>query len=85
MTHVFWDVDTQVDFIDPDGKLYVQGAETIRANLARLATFAHEQGIRILGSSDCHVPEDEEVSGDPDFAAPPVPCSPYLPSHYSEE
>ena len=65
MTHVFWDVDTQVDFIEPDGKLYVQGAETIRANLARLTTFAREQGIRIIGSSDCHVPEDEELSGDP--------------------
>ncbi len=67
MTHMFWDVDTQVDFIVPDGRLYVQGAETIRANLARLTTFAHEQGIRIIGSSDCHVPEDEELSGDPDF------------------
>ena len=67
MTHVFWDVDTQVDFMVPDGKLYVQGAETIRTNLARLTTFAHEQGIRIIGSSDCHVPEDEELSGDPDF------------------
>ena len=68
MTHVFWDVDTQVDFIEPDGKLYVQGAETIRANLARLTDFAHAHGIRIVASSDCHVPEDEELSGDPDFA-----------------
>lgn len=69
MTRVLWDVDTQVDFIEPDGKLYVQGAETIRANLARLTTFAHDQGIRIFASSDCHVLEDEEISGDPDFAA----------------
>ena len=67
MTHVFWDVDTQVDFIEPDGKLYVQGAETIRDNLARLTTYAHERGIRIIASSDCHVPEDEELSGEPDF------------------
>ena len=67
MTHVFWDVDTQVDFIEPDGKLYVPGAETIRDNLARLTTFAHDRGIRIIASSDCHVPEDEELSGDPDF------------------
>ena len=68
MTHVFWDVDTQVDFIEPDGKLYVAGSETIRANLARLTTFAHDQGIRIVASSDCHVQEDEELSADPDFA-----------------
>ena len=67
MTRVFWDVDTQVDFIEPDGKLYVPGAETIRDSLARLTKFAHERSIRIVASSDCHVPEDEELSGDPDF------------------
>lgn len=67
MTHVFWDVDTQVDFIEPDGKLYVAGSETIRANLARLTTFAHDHGVRIVASSDCHVSADEELSGDPDF------------------
>ena len=68
MTHVFWDVDTQVDFIDPDGKLYVSGSETIRANLARLTSFAHDHGIRIVASSDCHELTDEELSDDPDFA-----------------
>ena len=68
MTHVFWDVDTQVDFIEPNGKLYVAGSEGIRSNLARLTTFAHDHNIRIVASSDCHVPEDEELSGDPDFA-----------------
>ena len=68
MTHVFWDVDTQVDFIEPGGKLYVPGAETIRANLARLTGFAHDHGIRVIASSDCHVAEDEELSETPDFA-----------------
>ena len=68
MTHVFWDVDTQVDFIEPGGKLYVPGAETIRANLARLTGFAHDHGIRVIASSDCHVAADEELSETPDFA-----------------
>lgn len=68
MTRVFWDVDTQVDFIEPDGKLYVAGSETIRPNLARLTTFAHDHGIRIVASSDCHVLGDEELADDPDFA-----------------
>ena len=68
MTRVFWDVDTQVDFMLPHGKLYVGGAETIAANLATLNDFAHDNGIRIIASSDNHDPVDAELSDTPDFA-----------------
>ena len=64
---VFWDVDTQVDFMLPHGKLYVNGAEALAPNLARLTRFAHDNGIRILASSDNHDPGDEEISENPDF------------------
>lgn len=67
MTRVFWDVDTQIDFIRPDGKLYVDGAETIVANLAALTDLAHDNGIRIVGSSDNHDPGDDELSETPDY------------------
>ena len=67
MTRVFWDVDTQVDFMSPDGKLYVPGAETIAENLRRLTDFAHANGIRIVASSDNHDPDDAELSDTPDF------------------
>ena len=67
MTRVFWDVDTQVDFMSPNGKLYVGGAETIVGNLAALTDFAHRNGIRIVGSSDNHDPTDDELSQAPDF------------------
>ena len=67
MTRVFWDVDTQVDFMSPDGKLYVPGAETIADNLRRLTDFAHANGIRIVASSDNHDPDDAELSDTPDF------------------
>ena len=67
MTRVFWDVDTQVDFMRPDGKLYVDGAETIAANLRTLTDFAHGTGIRIVGSSDNHDRNDDELSETPDF------------------
>lgn len=66
-TRVFWDVDTQVDFIHPDGKLHVSGAETIVGNLAALTNHAHANGIRIVGSSDSHAPTDDELSDTPDF------------------
>jgi len=68
MTRVFWDVDTQVDFIMPAGKLYVEGAQTIVPNLAALTGFAHANGVRIVASSDNHDPADEELSDAPDFA-----------------
>lgn len=66
-TRVFWDVDTQVDFMSPDGKLYVPGAEKLTLNLARLTDCAHANGIRILASADNHDANDEEISGTPDF------------------
>jgi hypothetical protein len=28
MRRIFWDVDTQVDFMEPSGKLYVPGARS---------------------------------------------------------
>ena len=64
---IFWDVDTQHDFMDSDGKLYVPGAEEIKPNLARLTTYAHERGIRIIASADDHVPTHRELSPTPDF------------------
>ncbi|MCL5267703.1 MAG: cysteine hydrolase [Bacteroidetes bacterium] len=67
MKLIFWDVDTQYDFMMPDGKLYVPGAESLIPNLTRLTAFARSNGIRICGSVDYHVMGDTEISNDPDF------------------
>jgi len=67
VSRVFWDVDTQVDFVLPRGKLHVPGAESIVGNLARLTAFARDQGVRIIGSSDNHDPSDAELAETPDF------------------
>jgi hypothetical protein len=48
---VFWDVDTQVDFMSPEGKLYVPGAETIAPNLGRLTDYAHVLMLALRGVS----------------------------------
>ena len=65
--HVFWDVDTQVDFMTPEGKLYVVGAETIVGNLAQLNDHAHRKGIRVIASADDHIEGHTELSDTPDF------------------
>lgn len=67
MPVIFWDVDTQVDFMRADGKLYVPGAESIIPNLKRLTGYAHDHGIRIVASADDHVPGHKELSDQPDF------------------
>ncbi len=67
MPVIFWDVDTQHDFMKADGKLYVPGAETIIPNLKRLTTYAHDHGVRIVASADDHVPGHRELSDSPDW------------------
>jgi len=64
---VFWDVDTQYDFMHADGKLYVPDSEAIIPNLKRLTDTAHARGIRIIASADDHVPGHRELSASPDF------------------
>ena len=60
MKVVFWDVDTQIDFMEPAGKLYVPGAEEIRLNLAYLTNMG--SGVRLSGSVDAHAPHDPEFN-----------------------
>jgi len=55
---VFFDVDTQVDFMLPTGSLYVPGAEEIVPNLKKLMAFAREHRIPVLSSGDAHPPDD---------------------------
>lgn len=64
---LFWDVDTQVDFMKPDGRLYVPEAESLVPNLAALTIAARRHGIPVLASADDHEPGDPELSGQPDF------------------
>ena len=64
---LFWDVDTQHDFMKADGLLYVPGSEEIIPALKSLTDYAHSKGIRILASADDHVAGHRELSDTPDF------------------
>ena len=67
MKRVLWDVDTQVDFMLPDGKLYVPGAEETIPAMARLVAAAREVGAVHVASADDHELTDPEISDEPDF------------------
>lgn len=56
----FIDVDTQFDFMQPDGGLYVPGAETLDANLRKLIGYARSRHIPVIASADAHAPDDPE-------------------------
>jgi len=65
---VFLDVDTQVDFMFPSGRLYVPHAEEIIPNLAKLMLWARDHRIPIISSADAPTPDD------PEFAQWPPHC-----------
>lgn len=55
-------IDTQFDFMDPQGALYVPGAELIVPNLRRLIAAAQARGIPLLSTADYHTPDDPEFA-----------------------
>lgn len=65
---IFFDVDTQFDFMEPGGALYVPQAETVKPNMERLLRAAGELGVTTISSRCAHQP------GDPEFQMFPPHC-----------
>lgn len=59
---LFLDIDTQNDFMDPKGALYVPGAISLYQNIKKLTELAYMNGIRIISSIDTHIENDPEFS-----------------------
>jgi nicotinamidase/pyrazinamidase len=67
MKRVLWDVDTQVDFMEPSGKLYVPEARQIAPTLERLIDIGRAAGLAHVASADDHELTDPEISDSPDL------------------
>jgi nicotinamidase/pyrazinamidase len=68
MKTVFFDIDSQLDFLYPAGALYVPRAERIVPAIAHLNHFAAAHGIPVVSTTDAH------AENDPEFSAWPPHC-----------
>ncbi len=57
----FWDVNTQQDFILPEGKLHVKGAEKLRPNLRKLYALARKARLPVVATTDAHDPGHQKL------------------------
>lgn len=60
MKTVFFDIDTQIDFLFPAGALYSRGAEKIVGTVAKLNHYAAKHGIPVISTMDAHGENDPE-------------------------
>jgi nicotinamidase/pyrazinamidase len=62
MTTLFFDIDTQFDFMYPAGALYVPGAERLIPAIAQLNRYAAAHSFPVISSTDAHSENDAEFS-----------------------
>jgi nicotinamidase/pyrazinamidase len=60
MRTVFFDIDTQIDFLFPAGALYAPGAEKIVPTVAKLNHYAGRHKIPVISTMDAHSENDPE-------------------------
>ena len=76
---VFWDVDTQRDFMLPGGKLYVPGAEKLIPNLNRLTDESRKDRVFLVSDACIHTPDDPEFQRFPPHCVRGTPGAEIIP------
>ena len=64
---IFWNVDTQFDFVEPEGKLYAPGSELLKPTWKEITQLAKEKNIKVVNTADFHHEKSAELSNNPDF------------------
>ena len=68
MKTVFFDIDTQIDFVFPAGALYARGTATVVDTVSKLNRFAAANAIPVVSTMDAH------AENDPEFREWPAHC-----------
>jgi nicotinamidase/pyrazinamidase len=82
---VFWEVDTQADFMLPGGKLYVPGAERLLPNIRKLTDAAREGRVFLVSHGCYHTENDPEFKIFPPHCIKGTPGSAYVPEALAEK
>ena len=82
---IFWDVDTQRDFMLPGGKLYVPGAEKLIPNLKRLVDLASDGSVFLVSTVDAHTPNDPEFRNWPPHCVQGTPGQQKIPETLTDD
>jgi nicotinamidase/pyrazinamidase len=82
---VFWDVDTQVDFMLPGGKLYVPGAEKLIPNLKRLTDAVRCGRVFLIADACVHAPDDKEFQRFPPHCVRGAPGANVIPETLADK
>ncbi|MGH9679844.1 MAG: cysteine hydrolase family protein [Candidatus Acidiferrales bacterium] len=81
---IFWEVDTQADFMLPGGKLYVPAAEKRIPNISRLTEAARKGLVLILSDACVHTPDDPEFERFPPHCVRGTPGAKIIPEGLAE-
>ena len=76
---VFWEVDTQKDFMLPGGNLYVPGAERLLPNIKRLTDAARQDRVFLVSHGCYHLKDDPEFSTFPPHCVKGTPGAEFVP------
>ena len=82
---IFWEVDTQKDFMLPGGKLYVPGAEKLLPNICRLTQAARDGRVFLVSHGCYHTPDDPEFKTFPSHCVKGTAGSEYVPEALADK
>jgi len=76
---ILWEVDVQVDFMLPFGKLYVPGAEMTLPNIRRLTDLARQGHVFLVSHGCFHTHDDPEFKIFPPHCVKGTPGAVFVP------
>src|SRR5436305_14297420 len=82
---ILWEVDPQADFMLPDGKLYVPGAEKLLPNIRRLTDAARDGKVFLVSHGCFHTKDDPEFKAFPPHCVQGTPGANFVPEALTDQ